>query len=82
MSADRASQLEAIATVISKERYGYIRAANALRALARSEAPALPAPGWLEEPPAAQPPVVDVGNTYFSHLPDVSWHMRACFHRV
>ena len=82
MTAGRAAQLEAIATVISKEQYGYIRAANALRALARSEAPALPAPGWLEEPPAAQPPVVDVGNIYFSHLPDVSWHMRACFHRI
>ena len=82
MTAVRATQLEAIATVISKERYGYTRAANALRELARSEAPALPAPGWLEEPLVAQPPVVDVGNVYFSHLPDVSWHMRACFHRI
>jgi hypothetical protein len=83
MTDDRASQLEAIATVIEKEHYGYYRAARALRDLARSRlAPALPAPGWLEEPPEPPPPVVDVGNEYFGHLPEISWSMHARFHRI
>lgn len=83
MTDDRASQLEAIATVIEKEHYGYYRAARALRDLARSRAaPALPAPGWLEEPPEPPPPVVDVGNKYFGHLPEISWSMHARFHRI
>ena len=83
MTNDRATQLETIATVIEQDHYGYHRAARALRELARSRAaPALPAPGWLEEPPLAQPPVVDVGNEYFGHLPEISWQMRARFHRI
>ena len=83
MTDDRASQLEAIATVLEQECYGYYRAARALRELARSRIdPPLPAPGWLEEPPVAQPPVVDVGNEYFGHLPDISWHMHARVHRI
>ena len=83
MTDDRASQLEAIATVIEQECYGYYRAARALRELARSRvAPPLPAPGWLEEPPVAQPPVVDMGSKYFGNLPDISWHMHARVHRI
>ena len=83
MTADRASQLQAIATVLEKEHYGYYRAARALRELAGTRVPPpLPAPGWLEEPPVAQPPVVNVGNEYFGHLPDISWNMRARFHRI
>lgn len=83
MTDDRASQLESIATVIEQDCYRYHRAARALRELARSRvAPPLPAPGWLEEPPVAPPPVVDMGNEYFGHLPDISWHMHARVHRI
>ena len=84
MTDGRADQLLTIAFVLEKEHYQLYRAAQALRELARSRAaaPALPAPGWLEEPPVAPPPVVDVGNEYFGHLPDISWHMHARFHRI
>ena len=83
MTDDRATQLLTIATVLEREHYGYYRAARALRQLAGSRAaPPLPAPGWLEEPPVPPPPVVDVGNEYFGHLPDISWHMHARFHRI
>ena len=84
MTDDRATQLRTIATVLEREHYGYYRAARSLRELAASRvAPApLPAPGWLEEAPVEQPPVVNVANEYFGHLPDVSWHMRARFHRI
>ena len=67
MTDDRAAQLETIANIIEKEHYGYYRAAHELRELARSRvAPPLPAPGWLEEPPVAPPPVVDVGNEFLA----------------
>ena len=83
MSNERANQLEAMATVIERDMYNYHRAARALRDLARSRAaPPLPLPGWLEEEPVAQAPVVNVSNTYFSHLPDISWHMHARFNRI
>ena len=83
MTDDRASQLERMATVLEQECYGYFRAARALRDLARCRvAPPLPAPGWLEEPPMAPPPVVNLGNEYFGHLPDISWNMRARFHQI
>lgn len=83
MTDVRAEQLETIATVVARADYGYHLAARALRDLARTRAPPpLPAPGWLEEPPVELPPVVDVGNEYFNHLPDISWHMRARFHRI
>jgi len=83
MSDDRAAQVEAIATVIEDDRYGFHRAARELRKLARSRAlPPVPAPGWLEEPPVAQAPVVNAGNEYFGHLPDISWYMHARFNRI
>ena len=84
MTDDRATQLRTIATVLEREHYGYYQAARSLRELAASRvAPApLPAPGWLEEAPVEQPPVVNVANEYFGHLPDISWHMRARFHRI
>ena len=63
MSDDQAAQLEAIATVIEDDKYGYHHVARELRHLARSRAlPPLLAPGWLEEPPVAQAPVVNVGS--------------------
>ena len=83
MSDDRAAQLEAMADIIEGDMYRYNRAALELRNLARSRAaPPVPAPGWLEEPPGAQAPVVPAGNEYFGHLPDISWHMHARFHRI
>ena len=83
MSDARANQLETMAIVIERDLYGYPAAARELRELARRRgAPPLPAPGWLEEPPVPQPPVVDVGNEYFGHLPDMSWHMHARFNRI
>lgn len=83
MTDARAAQLEAMATVYEKRAYGYYRAARALRDLARcTQAPPVPAPGWLDEPAMAQPPVVDAGNEYFGHLPEMSWHMHAKFSRV
>ena len=83
MTDDRASQLEAMAAVIEQDHYRYYRAARALRELANDRAtPPLPAPGWLEEPPVPPPPVVDEGNEHFGHLPDISWHMHARFHRI
>ena len=83
MTDDRASQLQTIATVIEREHYGYYRAARALRDLAATRvASPLPAPGWLEEAPVEQPPVINVGNEYVGHLPEISWHMRARFHRI
>ena len=83
MTDDRAAQLETIANIIEKGHYGYYRAAHELRELARSRVtPPLPAPGWLEEPPVAPPPVVDVGNEYFGHLPEISWQMHARFHQI
>ena len=83
MTDARAAQLEAIATVIEKDAYGYRRAARALRDLANSRtAPSLPALGWLEKPPEMQVPVTYDGNEYFEHLPDMSWHMRARFHQI
>ena len=78
MTDDRASQLQTIATVLEREHYGYYRAARALRDLAATRvAPPLPAPGWLEEAPVEQPPVINVGNEYVGHLPDISWHVHA-----
>ena len=63
MTEARAVQLETIATIIEQEHYGCTRAAHALGEIARStDAPQAPAPGWLQEPPVAQPPVVDLGN--------------------
>ena len=83
MSDVRAAQLEAIANVIEDDRYDYHRVARELRNNARSGAlPPLPAPGWLEKPPAAQALVVNGCNEYFGHLPDISWLMHVLFNRV
>ena len=82
MSTSRAAQLERLATVLEATPYMYTHAARALRALAGSVVGPLAGPGWLAEAPVAQPPVVDYGNEYFGHLPDISWHMLARFHNL
>ena len=78
----RANQLDAMALTLGRDLYGYIRAARALRELARSVAGPAQPPGWLGEPSPQQAPVTHSANEYFGHLPDTSWHLRATYHRV
>ena len=82
VSPGRANELQAMATLFEGGSYRLIRAATALRELAVSvHGPPL-APGWLAVPPIAHPPVEETLNEYFGHLPEISWHLRAVFHRV
>ena len=79
---DRAAQYLSLAAVLEKDMYGYVRAAQALRNLAMDPVGPLVEPGWLAEPPPAQPPIEHGADTYFGHLPEISWHMRAVYNRL
>ena len=84
LTAPRAAQLESIAVVLERPQYGMMAAAAAaaLRELANLVQPLVPPPGWLAENLPHFPLVVDSINAYFGHLPDISWHMRAKYHRI
>ena len=62
--------------------YGYVRGAQALRNLAMDPVGPMVEPGWLAEPAVAQPPIEHSADTYFGHLPQISWHMRAVYNRL
>ena len=79
---DRAAQYLSLAAVLEKDMYGYVRAAQALRNLAMDPVGPMVEPVWLAEPAVAQPPIEHSADTYFGHLPQISWHMRVVYNRL
>ena len=79
---DRATQYLGLAAVFEKDKYGYLRAAEALCSLATDPVGPPVEPGWLAEPAPAQPPIEHSADAYFGHLPEISWHMRTVYNRL
>ena len=79
---DRATQYLGLAAVFEKDKYGYLRAAQALCSLATDPVGPPVEPGWLAEQVPAQPPIEHSADAYFTHLPEISWHMRTVYNRL
>ena len=60
-------------TIVLRENLGNLARSGAL--------PPLLAPGWLEKPPVAQVPVVNVGSAYFGHLSAISGYVHVACNR-